>query len=62
MPKSVNIGEHLLVEDGAVRLTVVDTKIQKQSWSGSKDEISLCAVGTRSNRFEEQDGELVNSL
>lgn len=52
MPKSVNIGEHLLVEDGAVRLTVLTQKYKNKSWSGSKDEISLCEVGTRSNCFE----------
>lgn len=62
MPLSVIKGEHLLVEGGAVRLTVVDKNAQNQSWSGSKDVISLCEVGIRSNRFAEQDGEFVTSL
>ncbi|MEO4054348.1 hypothetical protein AAFN87_12980 [Solibacillus sp. CAU 1738] len=43
--------EHLLVEGGDVRLTVVDTNKQHQSRSGLKDEISLYEAGTRSNRF-----------
>lgn len=38
MPKSVIISEHLLVEGGAVRLTVVDTidKINRGSDQGMK--------------------------
>lgn len=51
MPKSVIKREHLLVEGGDVRLTVVDTNRQHQSWFGLKDENSLYEAGTRSNRF-----------
>ena len=61
MPLSVIIGKHLLVEGGAVCLTVVDTNTQNQSWSGSKDERSFCEAGTRSNRFVRQNGEFVTS-
>ncbi len=39
MPKSVIVSEHLLVEGGAVRLTVVDTvdKINRGSEQGMKE-------------------------
>ncbi|MFD1413143.1 hypothetical protein [Oceanobacillus jeddahense] len=62
MPMSVIREEHLLMEDGVGCLTVIDTKLQSQSRSGSGDETGSCEVGTRSNRFAEQDGESVPSL